>query len=264
MPDIEGQPGVLEGKPYRIAEVKSSHTTLTGATSESLRSAIQAGSFPPGSQLPPEMELIAMLGVSRSTLREALRTLEEQGFIERRRGLGTFVRERSIVKDLSINFGISEMIAQAGMSAGSEQVAFREEKAASAVAAALELPEGAMVVVIDRVRTANGRPVVWTQDILPAAIVGSHPREAFDLEKQSVYQYLEESFQIRISRGVARLLPVNANAEAAARLNVKPGAALLCVSQTDYSNDNRPVLHSIEYHVPDAFVFMINRRGPHW
>lgn len=247
-----------------LAPIKSAKMTLTSATADAIRNAIQEGTFPPGSQLPPELELMNMLGVSRTTLREALRALDEQGFIERRRGLGTFVREQSILKDLSINFGISDMIRQAGLTPGSMDEEVRYEKASKAVAEALEMEENAPVVVLDRVRTANYRPVVWSLDILPASLLGEESIKIFKLEVQSLYRYLEEQFDIHISHGVAQLYPVSAKPEMAAKLQIRTGTPLLCAVQTDYDVENRPVLHSIEHHLPDAFVFLVNRRGPHW
>jgi GntR family transcriptional regulator len=247
-----------------LTPVKSGRTTLSSATAEAIRNAIQEGVFPPGGQLPPELELMNMLGVSRTTLREALRALDEQGFIERRRGLGTYVREQSILKDLSINFGISEMIRQAGMTPGSIGEVVYEEKASKVVAAALEIEENEPVVVVDRVRTANDRPVVWSQDILPVSLLGEPSIKMFKLETQSLYEYLEEQFDIHIAHGVTQLFPLSAKPEIAAKLQIRTGTPLLCVMQTDYDPDNHPVLYSIEYHLPDAFVFLVNRRGPHW
>jgi DNA-binding GntR family transcriptional regulator len=247
-----------------IGKVRSGYTTLTMATEDMLRQAIQEGRFPPGSQLPSEMELISILGVSRSTLREAMRSLEENQLIVRKRGLGTFVSERSILKDLSINFGITEMIRQAGMTPGAEKVTLRSEKAPSAIAKALKLPESGIVVVIERIRTADKRPVVWSQDIIPDEILGDHAIEPLFLESHSVYQYLETYLQIQISHGVAQIRPVATSAEIADRLNIHKGTPLLRIDQTDYDISERPVLYSIEHHLPDAFVFIVNRRGPHW
>ncbi len=247
-----------------IGRVKSGYTTLTMATEDMLRQAIQEGRFPPGSQLPPELELISILGVSRSTLREAMRSLEEQRLIVRKRGLGTFVSERSIVKDLSMNFGITEMIRQAGMTPGAEKATLRMEKAPSAIAKALQLPESGMVVVLERIRTANQRPVVWSEDIIPDQVLGDHAIEPLFLESHSLYQYLETHLQIQISHGIAQIRPVAASAEIADRLNIHKGTPLLRVDQTDYDTSEQPVLHSIEHHLPDAFVFIVNRRGPHW
>jgi len=247
-----------------IGRVKSGFTTLTMATEEMLRQAIQDGKFPPGSQLPPEMELVGLLGVSRSTLREAMRTLEEQHLIVRKRGLGTYVSERSILKDLSINFGITEMIRQAGMLPGADSISLKREKASASIAKALHLDESEMVMIIARVRTADQRPVVWSQDIIPEKILGDHSIETPFLETHSLYQYLETHLQIHISHGAAQIRPVAATAEIAEKLNIHKGAPLLRFDQTDYDTNERPMLHSIEHHFPDAFVFIVNRRGPHW
>ncbi|HLO16246.1 MAG TPA: GntR family transcriptional regulator, partial [Anaerolineales bacterium] len=151
---------------------RPSHATLTDQTVLALQEAIQQGRFPSGSQLPSEMELLQMLGVSRTTLREALRILAEQRLIRKRRGLGTFVMERAIVKDLSQNFGITEMISQAGYTPGMRDVQIKPDKASKTLAEKLSVPENSPIVVIERVRTANDIPVVWTRDIMPEEYLG--------------------------------------------------------------------------------------------
>jgi DNA-binding GntR family transcriptional regulator len=255
---------VMELKTSPVASVKNSHKSLTDATVDELREAIRSGKFPPSSQLPPELELMTLLGVSRTTLREALRTLEEQQLIQRKRGLGTFVCERSIVKDLSTNFGISEMIRQAGLTPGSRNAFAYTKKAWKDVAEALQIRVGEAVVVIDRVRTADQRPVVWSLDILPASILDKSAIETFDWDTQSLYGYLEEKLNIRIAHGRAQLRPVPASIEMAAKLNVRAGTPLMNITQTDFDANDHPILHSIEYHLPNAFVFVFNRRGPNW
>jgi len=94
--------------------------------------------------------------------------------------------------------------------------------------------------------------------------LGDRPPDSIRLENQSLYKYLSDELQIRVVRGVARLSPRAATADMAGKLNVRRGTPLLCIAQTDYAADDRPVLHSLEYHLPDAFVFVINRKGPHW
>src|ERR1044071_1013860 len=116
---------------------RRSHTTLTDQTVLAIQDAIRQGKFPAGSQLPPEMELLQMMGISRTTLREALRILEEQRLIRKRRGLGTFVMEHAIVKDMSQNFGITEMISQAGYTPGTRDFKISTAKTAKALAGKL-------------------------------------------------------------------------------------------------------------------------------
>jgi DNA-binding GntR family transcriptional regulator len=245
-----------------ISLARPEHTTLTRATADAIHKAILDGVFPHGSQLPTEAELMEMLGVSRTTLREALKSLEELDLIKRRRGLGTFVTEKSIHKDLSQNFGITTMISQAGLKPGTMAQEVRREIATGAIQKALELEKGGEVIVVDRVRTANDRPAVWTQDYIPAENVDSVRLEANIVGGESIYSVLHELFQINIVHGVAHIAPIAANAMAAEKLEIKRGTPMLLITQTDYLANDEPILYSVEVHLPDMFVFTIHRKGP--
>jgi GntR family transcriptional regulator len=254
---------MLEKQISSIPVINKPHRkTLTDETVSAISDAIRQGKFPAGSQLPSEMELIGILGVSRTTLREALRTLEEQGSIYRRRGLGTFVSEKSIVKDLSINFGISEMIAQAGYTPKTSNSEFLIEEAFGKVAQCLEIPEGTRVFVIKRLRLADTTPIVWTEDIIPEAILDGRIPSDHDLKTQSLYDYLENDHGIRIVKGTAVVRPIAASKEIAEKLDIKRNEILLLISQTDYDGNNRPIIYSIEYHLSDMITFLIQRKGP--
>ena len=183
--------------------IKPKRRTLTNATVSAISDAIRDDKFPPGSQLPPELELMEMLGVSRTTLREALRTLEEHGTIYRKRGLGTFVSERSIVKDLSINFGITEMITQAGFTPKTIHCDVSKEEAHGRVAKSLELEEGTPIFVVKRLRLASDTPIVWSEDIVPASVLNNQIPMESELKNQSLYDYMEKNYGIRIYQGTA-------------------------------------------------------------
>src|SRR5262245_2381152 len=107
-----------------LKSARSERKTLTEIAEQELRQAIARGTFRPGSQLPTEAELCQMLGVSRTVVREALRVLEEDGLLARRHGVGTFVRDHPILKNLNFNFGITEMIESAGLTAGTSYLLF--------------------------------------------------------------------------------------------------------------------------------------------
>jgi GntR family transcriptional regulator len=248
----------------RPALVKPKRRTLTDATVTAIADAIRGNKYPPGSQLPAEMELMQMLGVSRTTLREALRTLEEQGSITRRRGLGTFVSERSIVKDLSINFGITEMIRQAGFTPKTVQCNVRREAASAKVAEHLEIAEGAPVFVVRRLRLATDTPIVWSDERLPAALLDDRAPDENELENESLYDYLEKHHGIRIYQGTAVLRPIPAPKEVAEKLEVLRNSNILLISQTDSDETRRPIIFSEEYHLSDKITFLIHRKGPHY
>ena len=239
-----------------------SHATLTDKTVMALQDAIKQGKFLPGSQLPPEMELLQMLGISRTTLREALRILEEQRLIRKRRGLGTFVLDRTIVKDMSQNFGITEMISEAGYTSGTRDFEIYEEPASQTIAEKLDIAINSVLVVIDRVRTANDTPVVWTRDVMPKEYLHGWTPTTSELDGFSLYDCLERYASTRIVNGIASFSPVQANREIAEKLKVQRNSLLLLIEQVDHDQNQRPVLYSLEYHLTDKFNFIIQRKGP--
>jgi GntR family transcriptional regulator len=246
-----------------LGSARATSKTLTEAAHQELRAAILKGTFGPGSQLPGEMELVTLLGVSRTVVREALRILEEDGLITRRRGIGTFVRKHPILNNLSLDFGTTDMITAAGMVPGTHRVDIRVDTADAEAAAALDLKAGTPVVVIERVRTASGRPVVYSVDVLARNLV----KDLDDLRRlarqhESLYAIVQQHLGLVIDYGVARILPVTAPRAIAHDLSIKTGSPLLYLLQVDYGLNDEAILYSREYHLPDAFDFMILRRGP--
>src|SRR5512141_623437 len=176
-----------------LKSAKSERKTLTEVALQELRQAITGGTFRPGSQLPTEAELCEALGVSRTVVREALRVLEDEGLVARRHGVGTFVRNHPILKNLNFNFGITEMIESAGLKAGTSHLALQKEVADKQKADKLRVEVGTPLITIERVRTANGRPVVYSLDTLTEGLV---QRAGFDpqlLLTESIYSLLQGS-----------------------------------------------------------------------
>lgn len=244
-----------------LKSAKSARKTLTEIAQYELRHAITEGTFRPGSQLPTEAELCEMLGVSRTVVREALRVLEDDGLVTRRHGVGTFVRNHQILKNLNFNFGITEMIESAGLKPGTSHLAIQKEIADEEKSAQLRVPLGTPLTTVERVRTADGRPVVYSLDTLTDALL---ERAHFDpelLRNESIYHILQTSLGKAVEYGIARLVPVVAPDHVAEKLNLPPNALTLYIVQTDYSSGDEPLVYSCEYHLPDAFDFLVWRRG---
>lgn len=241
---------------------RAERKTLTEIAQQELRKAIVGGTFRPGSQLPTEAELCESLGVSRTVVREALRVLEDDGLIARRHGIGTFVRNQPILKNLNVNFGITDMIESAGLKAGTSHLALQRETADKEKSEQLRVPEGTPLITVERVRTADGRPVVYSLDTVTESLI---ERVGFDpqlLLTESIYSRLQVSSDFVIEYGIARLQPIAAPRHVAEKLGLPPNALTLYIVQTDYSSSDEPLVYSCEYHLPDAFDFMVWRRGP--
>ena len=230
---------------------------------DELRHRIDQGKLPAGTRLPSEPDLAAELGVSRATLREALRALEDEGLLRRRQGSGTYVADRPrVANSLDVNFGVTEAIRAAGMRAGVTQGRHWTEPASAGEAAHLGTEPGQDVIVVERVRTAEGRPVVLSRDIFPSGLIGDRTQLVEEMFHRSIYDVLERDLGIVIHHGVARFRPVRADQVVAGHLGVPRGELLLYLWQVDYAQDGTPVLSSHEFHLADAFDFTVVRRGP--
>jgi GntR family transcriptional regulator len=222
---------------------------------------ITSGAIPLGSRLPTEPQLAEDLGVSRATLREALRSLEEDGFVTRRRGAGTFATHRPRLRNnLDVNFGVTEAIRASGMEPGTAETKVEIAPAGAPEAQALDIAAGDPVVTVERVRTADGRRVVFSRDVVAQALVGGDALEG--LEDGSVYDLLESSAHVAIQHGVVTVEPMTADRSLARKLKIPVGSLLLYLRQVDYDRSGDPVLLSHEYHLGDAFEFSVVRRGP--
>jgi GntR family transcriptional regulator len=244
-----------------LKSAKAAKKSLTEIAENELRQAITEGTFRPGAQLPTEAELCEMLGVSRTVVREALRILEDDGLVTRRHGVGTFVRNHPILKNLNFNFGITEMIESAGLKSGTSHLAIRKEHADEEKAKQLRVSPGTPLTTFERVRTADGRPVVYSLDTVTDALIERAHFDPERLRSESIYQILQTALGQAVEYGVARLLPVVAPDHVAEKLQLPPKALALYIVQIDYSTGDEPLVYSCEYHLPDAFDFLVWRRG---
>jgi GntR family transcriptional regulator len=234
--------------------------SLRHSLAEELRKRILAGEWRPGERLPSEPELARRRFVSRSSMRAAITVLEEDGFVSRRHGSGTYVTHRpALANDLGRNLSVGSLIRATGMQPGTVEQSADAVPAPAHVAEALGLAEGELVSMLRRVRTADGRRVVdvtdWCRtDHLP-------PDDLPDLPEGSIYAALAER-GLAVANGVAQLTPQNADGEVAVRLRVPRGTLLLTIDQVDRTVDGVAVLVAREHHLVDAFTFTLLRRGP--
>jgi GntR family transcriptional regulator len=121
----------------------------------------------------------------------------------------------------------------------------------------LGLADPEPVIDLERVRYADRRPVIYSRDRIPVALLGEYSDEALD---SSLYAILARAGH-PVASATAQLIPALANAKLAKLLLVKRGTPLLHIDQVDYDERGRPVMLSHEWHVADAFDLVVNRRA---
>ena len=234
--------------------------SLRHSLAQELRARIRSGEWRPGERLPSEPELARRRTVSRSSMRAAITMLEEDGYVSRRHGSGTYVTHRpALPNDLGRNFGVSSLIASTGLQPGTVDESSGAEPASEAVAEALGIAEGEPVSALRRVRTAGGRRVVDATDW--CRVDDLAPEDLAEIGSASIYAALAAR-GLAVDHGVANLAPWNADGDVARRLAVPSGTLLLIIDQVDSTADGVPVLVSREHHLADAFTFTLLRRGP--
>src|ERR1700761_8484120 len=145
-------------------------STLYAKVEEAIAAEIAQGEYGAGDQLPTEDALLERFQVSRITVRRAIQNLVNRGLLEVRRGRGAFVLPPRVEADLTRLTGFVEDMNAAGRKATARLVTRRVISAPERAAKRLELTKGTKVMLIERVRIADGIPLSFDQTYLPLEI----------------------------------------------------------------------------------------------
>ncbi len=213
-----------------------------------------------GQKLPSEPELSQQLGVSRATLREAMRTFEIQGKIRRRQGSGTFITStpQVIESGLEVLESIQTIANRIGLEVklGKWKAELRSPTIEEYKVLGIE-PGGA-VTDISRVIIAEDRPAAFLRDVLPAAIL--LPEDIEQDFRGSILDLLLERGAPQLSIARTDINAINASADIARALGIQRGDALLYFCADLYNPDRQIVDQSRSYFLPGYFNFHVVRR----
>lgn len=238
--------------------IKVDHRHLYLQVIDRLKEDIENGIFKEKEKLPSEFELAKTLGVSRATLREALRLLEEENIIIRRHGVGTFVNSKPVfTSGIEQLTSISHMIQSAGMEPGTIYLSSMQSLPSEEDLKRFQCSDVQSIISMERVRTANGEPVVYCVDKVPKNYL---PNDFLVREEGSIFNALEESGEIHVSYAVTFIDPVGYHEVASPTLNCEPETSLLVLKQLHYDENDRVVLYSKNYFRADKFSFHVVRK----
>jgi GntR family transcriptional regulator len=217
-------------------------------------------SLPAETRLPSEPRLARQMGVSRATLREAMRSFEGRGMIRRRQGVGTFVVGKVPVLDTGLEMLESiETIAQrSGLKVRMGELLIQQVSACEELAAKLNILVGANLTCVRRTIFTDQRPIAFLEDTLPMDIlVAQELQTGFT---GSVLDFLLQRGEPKLMRSRTEIRAIGATSEVARTLQIQREDVLLQLEAQLYSEGNRVVDYSISYFLPGYFRFHVVRR----
>lgn len=221
-----------------------------------LREKILSGELSPGDVIPGEETLSLEYEVSRITIRKALADLVTEGFIIRKRGQGTIVREElSYIKPTRFDGSIEALIEQA-KSTKVKLLKFESIFPKEDLSKKLCLNKGDMVTKIYKVRYLNDKPFSIIQNYLPQSI--GNKINSDDLSEEPLLLILEKKLGIIPNDAIQSVEATVADPEKAKLLDVRVGAPLLMVSRTVYDYEARPIEYILALYRADRYFYSVH------
>lgn len=249
-PSEEGRDSVALGAPVD----KTSPVPLYFQIAENLRAAIESGTLRPGDQLANELELCASLGVSRPTIRQAIQRLVADGLLARRRGVGTVVVNRRIQRALALS-SLYEDLTAAGRRPSTKVLSVEEVPAEEEVAGALGVLEGDIVVKLERLRSADERPLAVMRNYLTVErLKGLDPTDA--LTRYGLYEVLRrQGVQFHSAEEV--IAARKATPSEALLLQAPRNSTVLTMTRTATDTAGRPIEYGQHAYRADLYSFKV-------
>lgn len=228
---------------------------------ELLRGMIRSGEYKVGDKFPTEREICERFDVSRATANKALSNLVAEGVLEFRKGVGTFVRGGVLDYDLRALVSFTEKARAAGKEPSTRVLRFDALPAGDVparVATELDLRLGHQVYAMERLRLANGTPVILERRYVAARFC---PDLSGDQVEGSLYQVWTDRFKLDIAGADQTIRAVSIEGEDANLLEVAAGTAGLLVLSVGYLGGGVPLWWERTLFRGDAYEFH-NRLGP--
>jgi GntR family transcriptional regulator len=241
-------------------------SSLVDDTEVALRGWLATGTHRPGDRLPPELELAAMLGVSRGTLRTALDRLEEAGEITRRQGSGTYVgqafRPTAFHEGLEVLRPYSELAARRGVALTVRHLEITVARIGAEAADAFGLTPDAEAPTITRTILAAGEPVAVMRDVVrPGVQLPPEKRLRRAIESGSMVLDVLLSQGVQIAFAVTRVQPrlITSRDRVGRALRVQGATAVLELEEIMHLGSGEAVQHSADVFAPGGIDLHVRR-----
>ncbi|WP_031504968.1 GntR family transcriptional regulator [Pseudothermotoga hypogea] len=227
-----------------------------------LKRRISEGEYKPGDRIPPEIELVKSFGVSRLTIRRALEELKSEGLISRHKGKGTFIVGKKEEESMNVLKGFTDKAKEEGLSVRSHVLENRLIEIPPELCQVFGLEQGAMVVLLRRVRFLNDEPVAIEAAYLnPAVDVRILSILKKDMSKESLYEFLRNELKIPLIRALEELELTHVSSSDAKHLGLQPGACALLRKRYTYTTNGKCVEFVRSIYRGDKYRFKMELRS---
>lgn len=222
---------------------KNSPLPLYFQVKEDIEKKIKEEVYIEGEALPSEIALIDQYNVSRTTIRQAVEQLVNDGLLERRRGKGTFVKKREV-----FSWDVSELRSF-------NDVTQKKQFSTSTEVLSIEIVESDEIVRrifkdkythfyhLERLRFVENQPSEIVTTYVPTSIASN--LDKFDFSKISLFDILRETYHIDISYAEKKFTAINCSSEDAKVLNIRKNDALQLVETVTFDSSDNPIEYSI-------------------
>jgi GntR family transcriptional regulator len=242
---------------------RSSRIPLYHQVKDWLIRQIEAGELDPGTQIPPEMTLCASLGMSRTTVREALSQLVAEGWLYRIHGIGTFVKDQDVEPRMVERLtSFAEDMQEQKIPYASQLLQRQVVPASLNVAAALQIAPGSETAHLERLGLTRGGPLVLADTYIPLILCPGLVET--DLANRSLYDLLEDRYGLAVTMARRTLRASLATPYEAKHLLVPPSSPILMMKSVSFLSSDLPLEYSRLRFRGDRsrFVFVLNRSNP--
>jgi GntR family transcriptional regulator len=234
--------------------------SLTEKAKATIKRRILNNEFEDG-RIPSETDLANELGVSRTTIRDALSRLELEGSIYRKQGAGTFVNLAGlqIHTRLEAIWTYETMLREHGYNPANRIIKLEEQPADPQISQDLLLKDQENLLVIHKLFLADEQPVILSINHIPTNIITT-PYQADDFHPP-IYQFLTNSCQQHLTYYLSEIVPIHAPAWLAETLHLPQGkTALVSFQEIGYNQENQPLIKAVSYFRDDLVRFRLIRR----
>ena len=221
--------------------------------SEKIEVYVRKNNLKPHDKLPSERELSSTWNVNRMTLRGAIQSLIDEGFLYNVPGNGTYVAPKKIERDLYQFRSLTDGMAEKDVTVRNKLISVRKKDADEQIAKVLSVPLGSEILEVKRVRMFNNEPLVMEESYIRYDLC--RELENYDLGSHSLYSILREFYNIKLVKQKQKISIAYVTDEESQYLEVEKGIAVIVVKGVTFNENEEPIEYSISTTRGDRCVF---------